>query len=90
MHYCCQAASIRHRELKRRGCFCLIFWDIRFWLALRHENCMDPQLKSIVEAGVHGSEHLSGCSFMRGRGDFPEVRNKLTLAGRWTCVMETS
>ena len=32
---------------------------------------MDPQLKSIVEAGVHASEHLSGCSFMRGRGDFP-------------------
>ena len=27
---------------------------------------MDPQLKSIVEAGVHGSEYLSGYWFCEG------------------------
>ena len=50
---------------------------------------MDPQLKSIVEAGVHGSESPA-TGFARGCRDFPGVRSKLTLAGRWTCVMETS
>ena len=58
---------------------CGLSWSaFRFWLALRHDNCMDPQLKSIIEVGCceSGAEPVvcTTASFLVGN--------------RWTCVME--